>query len=73
LRGARAGPAGDARTAEPALAVWFWWFLFAPGWVVYALGAFLRFLSRVSLDAGTASSVPQETSWDSSGPPTQCC
>ena len=44
MRGARAGPAGDARTAEPALAVWFWWFLFAPGWVAYALGRLLEIL-----------------------------
>jgi uncharacterized membrane protein len=58
LRGARAGPEGDARTAEPALVVWFWWLVFVPGWVVYTIGAFFRFLSRSSVDEDTASSIP---------------
>jgi hypothetical protein len=58
LRGARAGPEGDARSAEPALAVWFWWLVFAPGWVVCSLGSFFRSLAGASLDRDTVSSIP---------------
>jgi hypothetical protein len=42
LRGAKAGPEGDARSVEPALVVWFWWLLFACGWLSFTLGVFIR-------------------------------
>jgi hypothetical protein len=57
LRGAQAGPESDARSAAPALVVWFWWLLFAPAWVVCTVGAFLRTVARTSLARDTASTL----------------